>query len=159
MEVLAALLSDGYAAATLLMSSGDQTMSLLRHAIAAIAFGLAAPSVALAGGGGGGEAKTNPCPWTQDVKLSIGGQELVVPQAAFTAKTSQVSLDGYELIPALDQLVLRIIGPHGDLWEASMTRLAGGKRCTAFYVGKPFMVSAPLESARLERPAPGKPKH
>lgn len=87
------------------------------------------------GGGGGG------CPWIQDVKLDVGGKTLTVGQGFFTGSGEPLEQDGYHVYPLLNQLKLRIVGPHGQEWEAGLTRLTGGKRCNAFYVGKPVQVS------------------
>lgn len=90
-----------------------------------------APCPALAEGG---------CPWQQDVTVDLGGKKtLTLPQAVFDPKSEQQSVDGYELLPNVNQLLLRIAGPYGDIWEAALTRLAG-KRCVAYYVGKPVLV-------------------
>ncbi|AWJ83279.1 hypothetical protein TSH58p_06895 [Azospirillum sp. TSH58] len=93
----------------------------------------AAASDKPAGGGG--------CPWAQDVKLDLNGKTLTLNQDAFSAKGEPLALEGYQIYPLLDQLKLRILGPRGQEWEAGLTRLSGGKRCQAFYVGKPFQVS------------------
>ncbi|WP_247886354.1 hypothetical protein [Azospirillum brasilense] len=93
----------------------------------------AAASDKPAGGGG--------CPWAQDVKLDLNGKTLTLNQDAFSAKGEPLDLEGYQIFPLLDQLKLRILGPRGQEWEAGLTRLSGGKRCQAFYVGKPFQVS------------------
>lgn len=98
----------------------------------------AQPAHANGGGGGGGAAST--CPWTQDLKLQIGKKELTVTQEMLDPKAGPQSVDGYELRPNLDQLTLQVITPRGQIWEASMTRLVRGKRCSAYYVGKPFIV-------------------
>ncbi|MGR0188293.1 hypothetical protein [Azospirillum aestuarii] len=81
------------------------------------------------------------CPWAQDVKLDLNGKTLTLNQDAFSAKGEPLDLEGYQIFPLLDQLKLRILGPRGQEWEAGLTRLSGGKRCQAFYVGKPFQVS------------------
>ncbi|WP_448207340.1 hypothetical protein [Azospirillum sp. sgz302134] len=86
------------------------------------------------GGGGGG------CPWAQDVTLEIGNKTLKLGQDAFTS-TEPLSIDGFQIYPLVNQLKLRILGPKGQEWEAALTRLQGGKRCNAFYVGKAFQVS------------------
>lgn len=81
------------------------------------------------------------CPWAQDVKLDLNGKTLTLNQDAFSTKGEPLDLEGYQIYPLLDQLKLRILGPRGQEWEAGLTRLSGGKRCQAFYVGKPFQVS------------------
>ena len=83
----------------------------------------------------------NGCPWAQDVKLDLNGKTLTLNQEAFSPKGEPLDLEGYQIFPLLDQLKLRILGPRGQEWEAGLTRLSGGKRCQAFYVGKPFQVS------------------
>ncbi|PNQ96049.1 hypothetical protein C1S70_25820 [Azospirillum argentinense] len=95
----------------------------------------AAPAAANEKPAGGG------CPWAQDVKLDLNGKTLTLNQEAFSAKGEPLDLEGYQIFPLLDQLKLRILGPRGQEWEAGLTRLSGGKRCQAFYVGKPFQVS------------------
>ncbi|MBP2312006.1 hypothetical protein [Azospirillum soli] len=87
------------------------------------------------GAGGGG------CPWIQDVTLDVGGKTLTVGQGFFTSTGEPLEQDGYHVYPLVNQLKLRIVGPHGEEWEAGLTRLTGGKRCNAFYVGKPVQVS------------------
>ncbi|MDQ2105589.1 hypothetical protein [Azospirillum isscasi] len=98
------------------------------------------PSTAAANEKGGG-AGGNGCPWAQDVKLDLNGKTLTLNQEAFSAKGEPLDVEGYQIFPLLDQLKLRILGPRGQEWEAGLTRLVGGKRCQAFYVGKPFQVS------------------
>lgn len=98
------------------------------------------PSPAAANEKGGG-AGGNGCPWAQDVTLDLNGKTLTLNQDAFSAKGEPLDVDGYQIFPLLDQLKLRILGPRGQEWEAGLTRLSGGKRCQAFYVGKPFQVS------------------
>lgn len=102
----------------------------------AVAALLAAPAVLASEGAGA----ANTCPWTQDLKLKIGKKELVVTQEMLDPKAGQQVIDGYELRPNLDQLRLQILTPRGEMWEASLTRLVRGKRCAAYYVGKPFLV-------------------
>ncbi|AWU93760.1 hypothetical protein [Azospirillum ramasamyi] len=87
-------------------------------------------------------AKPNGCPWAQDITLEINGKTLTLKQDAFTAATSEpIEIDQFKVFPLVDQLKLRIIGPKGREWEAALTRLVSGKRCSAFYVGKPTLVS------------------
>lgn len=103
-----------------------------------IALALLAGTPALASEG----AKPNGCPWAQDVSLEINGTSLTLSQAIFTVNTSEpVVMEAYKIYPLVDQLKLRIVGPKGREWEASLTRLVSGKRCSAFYVGKAFLVS------------------
>lgn len=91
-----------------------------------------APVVANAAEGGG-----NNCPWAQDLKLDFGRKSITVPQSLFDGKTQDAVIDGYQLTPDIRALSLRIVGPRGETWQAALTLLAGGKRCTAFYVGRP----------------------
>ncbi|MBP2230681.1 hypothetical protein J2847_003986 [Azospirillum agricola] len=82
------------------------------------------------------------CPWAQDVSLEVNGKTLTLNQAVFaTAGAEPVVIEPYQIYPMVDQLKLRIVGPKGREWEASLTRLVSGKRCSAFYVGKAFLVS------------------
>ena len=94
------------------------------------------PAAAEKGAGGGGG-----CPWLQDVTLEVNGKTLTVTQSFFAGNGEPLDLDGYQIFPLLNQLKLRIVGPHGQEWEAGLTRLTGGKRCNAFYVGRPIQVS------------------
>lgn len=90
----------------------------------------------------GAKAGGNGCPWAQDVTLEVNGKALTINQSVFTAKAIEPTvIDGYKLFPEVDQLKLRIVGPRGREWEAALTRLAGGKRCNAFYVGKAVAVT------------------
>lgn len=110
-----------------------RTRVWLRAAAAAL---MLAPAAHAAEGGGSG------CPWAQDVKLDLGnGRALTVPQAIFDPKNPNTAVDGYELRPNIEALSLTIYGPRGEVWQAALTRIAGGKRCTAFYVGR----AAPME--------------
>lgn len=96
-----------------------------------------------AAGGGGGAGGGNACPWWQDVTLDLGGRQLVVPQTAFDPKTMQLTIDGYEVVPVTGQLLLRVFGPDGHIWEAGLTRIAGGKKCIVFYAGPALLVASP----------------
>lgn len=99
---------------------------------------LALPASASEGAKGGG----NSCPWAQDVSLEVNGKTITLNQAVFTTNTAEPTvIDGYQFFPLVDQLKLRIVGPRGREWEASLTRLVGGKRCSAFYVGKAYAVT------------------
>ena len=102
-------------------------------AVAMMAPGAASANEKPPGGGG--------CPWAQDVTLEIAGRTLTLGQDAFSERGESVTIDGFQIFPLLNQLKLRILGPRGQEWEAALTRLSGGKRCQAFYVGKPFQVS------------------
>lgn len=102
--------------------------------VAALMICVSAPSFAAGGGGGSG------CPWQQDLSLEVGPVTLTVPQSVFDPKSLQTEIRGYTLYPNIDRLSLRILTPSGDTWEAALTRL-GGKRCTAFYVGKAVLVA------------------
>lgn len=82
------------------------------------------------------EGGSSSCPWAQDVTLDLNGKSVTVPQTIFAPKNANPMVDGYEMRPNLDMLSLRIIGPRGDVWEAAMTRIVGGKRCTVFYLGR-----------------------
>ncbi|MBP2304448.1 hypothetical protein GBZ48_16015 [Azospirillum melinis] len=87
-------------------------------------------------------AKPNGCPWAQDVTLEINGKTLTLKQDAFTTTSSEpLEIEQFKVFPLIDQLKLRIIGPKGREWEAALTRLVSGKRCSAFYAGKPVLVS------------------
>jgi len=109
---------------------------IARHLLMAAT--LFAGSTALANEG----AKSNGCPWAQDVSLEVNGKTLTLNQTMFAAPSSEpVVIEPYRIYPLLDQLKLRIVGPKGREWEASLTRLVSGKRCSAFYVGKAFLVS------------------
>ncbi len=108
---------------------------------AAIAALLLAPAALAAQGGGTG------CPWAQDVTLDLGGRSIIIPQSVFDPKNLSPSVDGYELRPSLETLSMQIIGPAGQVWHAALTRVASGKRCTAFYIG-PAM---PLEDEEAVR--------
>lgn len=96
------------------------------------------PAAALAEGGGGNGG----CPWQQEVSLALDGRTLTIPPAVFEAKGAAPVIDGYELQPDVNALILRVVGPRGELWEAALTRV-GAKRCTGFYVGKPVLVAEP----------------
>lgn len=88
-------------------------------------------------------AKPNGCPWAQDVTLEINGKTLTLKQDVFTVTTSEpVEIDQFKIYPLVDQLKLRIVGPKGREWEAALTRLVSGKRCSAFYAGKPELTSS-----------------
>ncbi len=109
---------------------------LARHLLVAVPMLVSVPALANEG------AKSSGCPWAQDVSLDVNGTTLTMNQAMFTANSSEpVVIDTYRIYPLVDQLKLRIVGPKGREWEASLTRLVSGKRCSAFYVGKAFMVS------------------
>ncbi|HEY0838484.1 MAG TPA: hypothetical protein VGE72_31545 [Azospirillum sp.] len=110
--------------------------TVLCLALGALPCGLA-PAEALAEGGGGGK-----CPWQQEATLVLDGKTLHVPPAVFEAKGPSIMDDGFELLPNVNALVLRIHGPRGEMWEAALTRV-GEKRCTGFYVGKPVLVAEP----------------
>ncbi|WP_376959501.1 hypothetical protein ABNQ39_06115 [Azospirillum sp. A26] len=87
-------------------------------------------------------AKPNGCPWSQDVTLEINGKTLTLKQDAFTTTSAEpLEIEQFKVFPLIDQLKLRIIGPKGREWEAALTRLVSGKRCSAFYAGKPVLVS------------------
>ncbi|MBY6266190.1 hypothetical protein EI613_30400 [Azospirillum sp. 412522] len=87
-------------------------------------------------------AKSNGCPWSQDITLEINGKTLTLKQDVFTStSTEPVQIEQFKVVPLVDQLKLRIIGPRGREWEAALTRLVSGKRCSAFYAGKPVLVS------------------
>lgn len=124
------------------------TLAMRVGSIARIAF---LASLLVAGGGGAAGANSgggNTCPWAHDATVTVAGREMVIPQTAFDPRSPQLNLEGYEVIPALNQLVLRFIGPYGDVWESALTRLDGGKRCLAFMVGSPVQVSEALPYAQ-----------
>jgi len=111
-------------------------LRFVRHLLIVVPFLAGTPALANEG------AKSNGCPWAQDVSLEINGRSLTLNQTMFTVNTSEpVVMDSYKIYPLVDQLKLRIVGPKGREWEASLTRLVSGKRCSAFYVGKAFLVS------------------
>lgn len=115
----------------------------IRHFVSAltlfaslISLSVSAPALANEG------AKSNSCPWAQDVSLEVNGKTMTLNQAMFAGPASEaIVMDPYKIYPLVDQLKLRIVGPKGREWEASLTRLVSGKRCSAFYVGKAFLVS------------------
>lgn len=110
--------------------------AMARSALVAAALLATAPALANEG------AKSNGCPWAQDVSLEVNGKTLTLSQDMFAApSTEPIVIEPYQIYPLVDQLKLRIVGPKGKEWEASLTRLSGGKRCNAFYVGKAFKVS------------------
>ncbi|WP_448188788.1 hypothetical protein [Azospirillum sp. sgz301742] len=111
--------------------------------VAVLALALFAPEARAEGGGG------NSCPWAQDIKLDVNGKSLTIPQAIFAPKNPNPTVDGYELRPDLDGLLLRIISPRGDVWHAALTQLVGGKRCTVFYVGRATLVEDAIASDHL----------
>jgi len=115
--------------------------ALLRSALGALlcgaTIGLSAASALAAEGG------SSSCPWQQDVSLVLDTKTLTIPPAVFETKSGPAPvIDGYELLPNVNALVLRIQGPRGELWEAALTRV-GAKRCTGFYVGKPVLIAEP----------------
>lgn len=120
----------------------------IRMAMAALALS-AGP--ALANGGGGEGAAANPCPWAQDVTMELNGRQLVLPQATFDPKAHESYVDDYQIVPSLDQLKMVVIGPHGHMWEAALTRLSGGKKCLVYYVGKPVLIATPSVQSPLPR--------
>lgn len=102
---------------------------------AALGLVLSLPAVNARAAEGGG------CPWAQDVTLDFGdGRTITVPQTVFAPKNPDTAVGGYELRPNIEMLSLLIYGPRGDVWQAALTRIAGGKRCTAFYAGRPTPV-------------------
>ncbi len=117
----------------------------------AMAAMLAAASPAMAAGGEGGGA--NGCPYAQDVEVRLGGATIMVPQNVFDPRSSNRHLDGYDLVPMADQLRLRFIGPHGEIYESALTHIRHGKRCTAFYIAQPFLISGPIQYKSATRPA------
>lgn len=111
-------------------------VSALTLFVSLISLLVSAPALANEG------AKSNGCPWAQDVSLEVNGKTLTLNQAMFVGPASEaIVMDPYKIYPLVDQLKLRIVGPKGREWEASLTRLVSGKRCSAFYVGKAFLVS------------------
>lgn len=126
----------------------------VRAALAALALA-SGPALAAGGGhGGGGEgAGTNPCPWAQDVTMELNGHQLVLPQTTFDPKTRESYVDDHQIVPSLDQLKMVVIGPQGHMWEAALTRLAGGKKCLVYYVGKPVLIATPSVQSPLPRKA------
>lgn len=116
----------------------------MHAASAAVMLVAALPAWAAEGGGSG-------CPWAQDVTLDLDGKPLTIPQAIFAPKNANPMVDGYEMRPDIDGLSLRIIGPHGTVWQAALTRIVGGKRCTVFYVGRATAVEDEPPSTTAER--------
>ena len=116
---------------------------LIRHYVSALTLFVSFTSLlvtvpALANEG----AKSNGCPWAQDVSLEVNGKTMTLNQAMFVGPASEaIVMDPYKIYPLVDQMKLRIVGPKGREWEASLTRRVSGKRCSACYVGKAFMVS------------------
>lgn len=102
-----------------------------------VALGLTPAAALAAEGGGGGK-----CPWQQEATLVLDAKTLRVPPAVFETKGAPAVIDGFELLPNLNALVLRIHGPRGEIWEAALTRV-GEKRCTGFYVAKPVLIAEP----------------
>lgn len=116
---------------------------LIRHYVSALTLFMSFTSLLVAVPAFANEgAKSNGCPWAQDVSLEVNGKTMTLNQAMFAAPAGEpIVMDPYQIYPLVDQLKLRIVGPKGREWEASLTRLVSGKRCSAFYVGKAFMVS------------------
>lgn len=112
------------------------TLAALTFGFLTAGFGIAATAQANEG------AKSNGCPWAQDVTLEINGKTLTLKQDVFTSTSAEpIEIETFKVVPLVDQLKLRIIGPRGREWEAALTRLVSGKRCSAFYAGKPVLVS------------------
>jgi hypothetical protein len=107
---------------------------------------------------GGSKAKT--CPWAKEIHLMLGAQALEMPQTVFTAKTIPVNVGGFDIIPDLAKLKIVIVDPYSDTWEASLTVLNGGERCTNYYVGEATLVNSPLIQSTIATGAktPEKPK-
>lgn len=90
------------------------------------------------------------CPWTQDIVLDFGdGRTLSVPQAIFNPRNPDSTIGSYEMRPDLEALTLTIRGPYGQVWQAALTRITGGKRCTAFYAGRPTRVEEDAPANRV----------
>jgi len=106
-------------------------------ALCALVSALTAFNSALAASGG-----NTGCPYTSDAKLELGGKALLIPQEALTARAPTMIGD-YEIVPDPKSLTLMLTGRKGDVWEASMTSVVAGKRCSAFYVGKPVLINPP----------------
>jgi hypothetical protein len=124
-------------------------MFRLTFSLAAVLAGMAAtgfPSPAQASEGGEG-GKANACPYAQDQHVDIGGRPLVIPQSAFAGKSDDVMIGDYRVAPDVGQLKLIIVGPNSEIWEAGLSVLVGGKRCTAYYVGTPVLINAPIAAA------------
>lgn len=101
------------------------------------------------------EGKGNTCPWAKDIQITLGAHVLDMPQTVFTAKTLPIVINGFNITPDVQKLKIVIADPYNDLWEASLTQLSAGKRCTSFYVGEASLVSSSLlESSEVA----GKPK-
>lgn len=93
------------------------------------------PSESRASEGGGGQ-----CPWGSDLSLSVDGKKVVVPQALFSAKVKQSTINGFEVLVDTGGLKLVFVAANGDTWEAALTVIDGGKRCLAFFAGDPYPV-------------------
>ncbi|HYH20934.1 MAG TPA: hypothetical protein VD995_20190 [Azospirillum sp.] len=117
------------------MPAPAMLLSALGALLCAVAIGVA-PAMAAEGGGGG------KCPWQQEATLVLDAKTIHVPPTVFETKGAPAMIDGFELLPNLNALVLRIHGPHGEIWEAALTRV-GEKRCTGFYVAKPVLIAEP----------------
>jgi len=113
------------------------TRPLLGTVVGAALLLLAPMAQAKEGGGSG-------CPWAQDVSLTLDRETITLPQAIFNPSTPTANVDGYELDVDHKTLSLRVTGPRGHIWQAALTHLASGKRCKAFYVGRPTLVFDPL---------------
>lgn len=116
------------------------TLATLTLGFLTVGFGVAGFGITDAQANEG--AKSNGCPWAQDVTLEINGKTLTLKQDVFTTTSAEpIEIEAFKVVPLVDQLKLRIIGPKGREWEAALTRLVSGKRCSAFYAGKPVLVS------------------
>ena len=87
-------------------------------------------------------AKSNGCPWAQDVTLEINGRTLTLKQDVFTTTSAEpIEIETFKVVPLVDQLKRRIIAPKGREWEAAQTPLVSGQRWLAGYAGNPVLVS------------------
>lgn len=132
------------------MAAEFSTFRILARIVLA-SFFLTAPSLPLAAE----EGKSNTCPWAKENQILVGAHTLDLPQSVFTAKNFPVVIQGFNITPDVPKLKIIIVDPYNDLWEASLTQLSAGKRCTAFYVGEPSLVSSSLLPAAE---VAGKPK-
>ena len=101
---------------------------------------------------GGEGSKAKACPYAQDQHVDLGGHPLVIPQSAFGGKADETIIDGYRITPDVAQLKLVIVGPYSEVWEAGLSVLAGGKTCTAYYVGAPGMINMSTTIASPKTP-------
>jgi hypothetical protein len=96
--------------------------------------------MAAANEGGG---SSHGCPYAQDVTVKLDNKTLTLTQAQLAANGRTEVIDDYEVQANSSALKVIFTGPKGDLWEATMSSLQAGKRCTALYVGRPVLLVEP----------------